>query len=77
MLESGYIRPSQSAWCNAVVQKKDGSLCYCIDFSHLNACTKKDSYPLPRIQEASESLVGASHFFLPGFEFLILADKDG
>ena len=25
-------------------------------------CTKKDSYPLPQIQEALESLVGASHF---------------
>ena len=34
MLESGAIRPSQSAWCNAVmlVRKKDGSICFCIDF---------------------------------------------
>ena len=34
MLESGTIRPSQSAWCNAVVlvRKKDDSLCFCIDF---------------------------------------------
>ena len=54
MLESGAIRPSQSAWCNAVVlvQKKDGGLHFCIDFCHLNTHTKKDSYPLPRIQEA-------------------------
>ena len=64
MLESGAIRPSQSAWCNAVVLvwKKDGSLCFCIDFCHLNACMKKDSYPLPRIQEVLESLVGTGHF---------------
>ena len=64
MLESSAIRPSQSAWCNAVVlvQKKDGSLWFCIDFHCLNAHTKKDSYPLPRIQEALESLVGAGHF---------------
>ena len=64
MLESSTIRPSQSPWCNAVVLvwKKDGSLHFCIDFCHLNACTKKDSYPLPRIQEALESLVGAGHF---------------
>ena len=64
MLESGAIRPSQSAWCNAVVLvwKKDGGLHFCIDFCHLNAHIKKDSYPLPRIQEALESLVGAGHF---------------
>ena len=64
MLESSAIRPSQSTWCNTVVlvQKKDGGLHFCIDFCHLNACMKKDSYPLPRIQEVLESLVGASHF---------------
>ena len=64
MLESGAIRPSQSAWCNAVVlvQKKNGSLQFCIDFCHLKAHMKKDSYPLPRIQDALESLVGAGHF---------------
>ena len=64
MLESGAIRPSNGAWCNAVVlvQKKDGSIWFCIDFHCLNTCTKKDSYPLPRIQEALESLVDAGHF---------------
>ena len=64
MLESGVIWPSQSAWCNAVVlvRKKDGGLQFCINFCHLNMCMKKDSYPLPRIQEALESLVGAGHF---------------
>ena len=64
MLESGVIRPSQSVWCNAVVlvHKKDGSLHFCIDFCCLNAHMKKDSYPLPRIQEVLESLVGTGHF---------------
>ena len=64
VLESGAIRPSQSVWCNGVVLvwRKDGSLDFCIDFHHLNAHTKKDSYPLPRIQEALESLVGNGHF---------------
>ena len=56
MLDSGAIHPSQSVW------KKDRGLRFCIDFQHLNAHTKKDSYPLPRIQEALESLVGAGYF---------------
>ena len=66
MLDSGAIHPSQSTWCNAVVlvRKKDGSLCFCLDFGHLNAHTKKDLYPLPRI-------LGAGHFLSldlsPGF----------
>ena len=64
MLDSGAICRSQSAWCNAVVlvRKKDGGLSFCIDFQCLNAHMKKDSYPLPRIQEALESLAGAGHF---------------
>ena len=64
MLDSGMIYPSQSAWFNVVVLvwKKDGGLHFCIDFCCLNAHMKKDSYQLPRIQEALESLVGAGHF---------------
>ena len=46
-LDSGTIWPTQSAWCNVVVlvRKNDRGLCFCIDFHHLNAHTKKDSYP--------------------------------
>ena len=64
MLDGSAIQPSQSPWCNAVVlvRKKDGSLQFCIDFCRLNAWTKKDAYPLPRMQETMESIVGARHF---------------
>ena len=64
MLEAGVICPSQSPWCNAVVlvRKKDGNLCFCVDFRYLNARTKKDSYPSPHIQEALESMAGSAHF---------------
>ena len=64
MLETGGIRSSQNVWCNAVVlvRKRDEGLWFCINFHHLNVHTKKDSYPLPRIQEVLESLVGAGHF---------------
>ena len=64
ILEVVTICPSQSPWCNAVilVHKKDRGLCFCIDFCKLNARTKKDSYPLPQIQEAIESPMGAGYF---------------
>ena len=64
MLDGGAIWPSQSPWCNAVmlVWKKDGTLRFCIDFKHLNAHTKKDSYPIPKCGEMMESLVGAKYF---------------
>ena len=45
-----------------LVQKKDGTLQFCVDFRCLNARMKKDSYPLPQIQEALESMVGWAHF---------------
>ena len=70
MLEVGAICPSQSLWCSAVVlvRKKDGTLHFCVDFRCLNAWTKKDSYPLPHIQEALESMAGSTHFLLMDFK---------
>ena len=65
MLESGAIRPSQSAWCNAsgAGEEEGWRSTLLHQFPPcLNARMKKDSYPLARIQEALESLVDASHF---------------
>ena len=64
MLEAGAIHPSQSSWCNVVVlvRKKDGTLHFCVCFRCLNMQMKKDSYPLPHIQEVLESMVGSAHF---------------
>ena len=64
MLDAGAICPSQLPWCNAVVlvRKKDGTLCFCVHYRHLNTQMKKDLYPLPCIQEALESMVGSANF---------------
>ena len=64
MLEAGVIHPSQSPWCNVVVlvQKKDGTLHFCVDFRCLNVQMKKDLYPSPHIQEALESMAGLAYF---------------
>ena len=78
MLDAGAIHLSQSLWCNTVVlvRKKDGTLHFFVDFRHLNMWMRKDSYPLPCIQEALESMVG-SPFLVNGFKVRLLANKDG
>ena len=70
MLEAEAIHPSQSPWCNAVVlvRKKDGTLHFCVNFRCLNVQMKKDSYPLPCIQEMLESIAGLAHLLSMDFK---------
>ena len=48
-----WIRSSQSDWATLalVVPKKDGTMRVCIDYRDLNAVSRLDAYPLPRIDE--------------------------
>ena len=64
MLEEGQIEHSVSAWSapTVLVTKKDGTTRFCVDYRRLNNSTKKDAFPLPRIDDSLNSLSGQSWF---------------
>jgi transposase InsO family protein len=81
-LDNGIIRESSSPYASPVVlaRKKDGSLRLCCDYRALNAKTRKDAYPLPRIEEALDALKGAKYFcsldLAHGFNQIPVAECD-
>lgn len=64
LLDNRVIRESCSPFASPIVlvKKKDGSLRMCIDYRQLNSRTRRDAFPLPRIEETLDSLSGAKWF---------------
>ena len=82
MLDKNVIEKSSSPWSSPVVLvgKKDGTIRFCIDYRKLNKVTKKDTYPLPRIDETLE-ILGKAKFastldLFSGYWQIPLAHKD-
>ena len=61
MLQHGVVQPSSSPWTALIVlvKKKDCTTCFCMDYCKLKDMSRKDAYPLPRIDETLDGLAGA------------------
>ena len=82
MLDRNIIAKSYSPWSSPIilVWKKDGSLRFCVDYRKVNEVTKKDAYPLPRIDETLDTLAGSVWFttldLLSGYWQVEVEEKD-
>ncbi|KAL0819744.1 hypothetical protein ABMA28_007792 [Loxostege sticticalis] len=64
MIDSGIARESCSPYASPIVlvQKKTGEKRLCVDYRALNRKTKKDHYPLPRVEDQLDGLSGNTLF---------------
>ncbi len=64
MLEMGVIEKSHSDWASPIVlvPKTDGSVRFCVDYRKVNAVSKFDAYPMPRVDELFDRL-GTARFY--------------
>ena len=82
LLRKGIVRPSNSPYASpiVVVQKKTGEIRLCVDYRELNARTRRDAYPLPRIDESLDALSGARWFstldLASGYNQVPMAEHD-
>ncbi|XP_066940971.1 uncharacterized protein [Macrobrachium rosenbergii] len=70
MLENDLIVPSCSPWSSPVVlvKKEGGQHRLCFDYRKVNAVTKTDSFPLPRVEDCIDRVGSAK--FIPKLDLL-------
>ena len=63
-MEKDVIQPSSSSWASPIVlvKKWDGTHRFCVDYQKMNAVTRKDAYPIPRIDDTLDTFSGAAWF---------------
>lgn len=82
LLRKGVIQESSSSFASPIVlvRKADGGLRLCVDYRRLNSKTKRDAFPLPRIDESLDALGGAQVFstidLASGYHQVAVHEKD-
>lgn len=63
MLQHNIIRPFHSDWSSpcVLVPKPDGSTRFCTDYRKVNAVSKTDAFPIPRVDNCVDK-VGRAKF---------------
>ena len=64
MLQQGLIEPSKGEWASNIVlvQKKDKSFRFCLDYRAVNQKNFKEVFPIPRIDASLDALAGSAWF---------------
>jgi hypothetical protein len=63
LLHASLITPSTSPFASPVLlDKKDGSWRFCVDYMKLNDLTIKNRFPMPLVEEILEELAGTQYF---------------
>ena len=62
-LKKGFISPSNAPFASPIlfVVKPNGQLRLCVDYRKLNAITKRNTYPIPLIEETLARVIGCKH----------------
>ena len=82
MLKKDIIQPSSSPWASPIVlvPKKDGTVRFCVDYRKVNSLTRKDTYPLPRVDDTLDTLSGSKWFsmldLISGYWQVKVEEKD-
>ena len=63
MLKHDIIRPSSSSWSSpcVLVPKPNGSVRFCTDYRKVNAVTKTDVFPIPRVDDCIDRIGNAKY----------------